>query len=52
MNEEKVCRAYSKEWMKRKYIERLIKISNYRYKYVLNFAVFNFLKKFNKVKAI
>ena len=52
MNKEKVCRACSKEWMRRKYVERLIKVSNYKYKYVLNFAVFNFLKEFNKVRAI
>ena len=38
--------------MRKKYIERLMKVNNYEYKYVLNFAVFNFLKKFDKVRAI
>ena len=29
-----------------------MKISNYKYKYVFNFIIFNFSKKFDKVEAI
>ena len=60
MNEEKVyrkiddnesARVCSKEWMKRNSVERLMKIKDWECKFVLNFAVFNFSKEFDKVGA-